>query len=81
MSRLLFHYSDGGRAAGGYRGKARDCATRAIAIATGRSYADIYRTLAEQATAEANALRRFTCAAGSCHRVVSSSRFQSTSVP
>jgi hypothetical protein len=57
MSRLLFHYNDGGRAAAGYRGKARDCATRAIAIATGCSYADIYRTLAEQATAEANAQR------------------------
>ena len=36
MSRLLFHYNDGGRTAAGYRGKARDCAARAIAIATGR---------------------------------------------
>lgn len=58
MSRLLFHYNDGGRAAAGYRGKARDCATRAIAIATARPYQDIYRALAEQAAAEADALRR-----------------------
>ena len=59
MSRLLlFKYNDGGRAAAGYRGRVRDCATRAIAIATDRSYEDIYRALAEEAAAEAVALRR-----------------------
>src|SRR6516162_8179667 len=58
MSRLLlFQYDDGGRAAAGYRGRVRDCATRAIAIATGRSYEDIYRALAEQAAAEPAAPR------------------------
>jgi len=32
MSRpLVFQYNDGGRAAAGYRGRVRDCATRAIA--------------------------------------------------
>ncbi|HVN45707.1 MAG TPA: hypothetical protein VMT66_10785 [Steroidobacteraceae bacterium] len=54
---LLFQYDDGGRAAAGYRGRARDCATRAIAIATGCAYQDIYRALAEEAAAEA-VLRR-----------------------
>jgi len=59
MSRLLlFQYNDGGRAAAGYRGRVRDCATRAIAIATGSCYEDIYRALAQEAGAEADALRR-----------------------
>src|SRR5579863_6448660 len=50
--RLLFHYDDGGRAAAGYRGRARDCATRAIAIATQHSYQEVYQALAA-ATAQA----------------------------
>lgn len=59
MGRLLpFQYDDGGRAAAGYRGRARDCAARAIAIATGCSYLDIYRALAEEAAAEDTAARR-----------------------
>ena len=36
----------------------RDCATRAIAIATGRSYEEIYRELAAEAAAAADARRR-----------------------
>ena len=55
---LVFQYNDGGRAAAGYRGRVRDCATRAIAIATGSSYEDIYRALAQEAAAEAEAVRR-----------------------
>lgn len=58
MRRLLFQYNDGGRAEAGYRGKVRDCATRAIAIATRRSYEEIYRELAEEAAAAADARRR-----------------------
>ena len=58
MNRLLFQYNDGGRSAAGYRGRVRDCATRAIAIATGLSYQEIYRALAEEAAAEADARRR-----------------------
>jgi hypothetical protein len=59
MSRpLVFQYNDGGRAAAGYRGRVRDCATRAIAIASGSSYEDIYRALAQEAAAEAEAMRR-----------------------
>jgi hypothetical protein len=58
MRSLLFEYNDGGRAAAGYRGKVRDCATRAIAIATGRSYEEIYRELAREAAAAADARRR-----------------------
>lgn len=33
---------DGGRAAAGFKGAAGDCATRAIAIATGRPYQEVY---------------------------------------
>jgi hypothetical protein len=38
-------YDDGGRAAAGFRGKTGDCGVRAVAIATGRPYADVYDAL------------------------------------
>jgi|SRR5579863_1360671 len=56
--RLLFHYDDGGRAAAGYRGRARDCATRAIAIATQHSYQEVYQALAAATAQEARVARR-----------------------
>jgi hypothetical protein len=37
-----FRFDDGGRLAAGYQGKAGDCVVRAIAIATGRPYQQIY---------------------------------------
>jgi hypothetical protein len=43
---LPFVRSDGGRAKAG-RGKSGDCVTRAIAVATGRPYAEVYAELAE----------------------------------
>lgn len=48
-----YQYDDGGRAAAGYEGKARDCVARALAIVTGRPYAECYSALAE-----ANAARK-----------------------
>lgn len=39
-------YDDGGRAAAGFKGKAGDCVTRAVAIASGRPYAEVYKALA-----------------------------------
>lgn len=39
-------YNDGGRAAAGFTGKAGDCVTRAIAIATGLPYQAVYDRLA-----------------------------------
>lgn len=39
--------SDGGRAAAGYQGKCSDCVTRAGAIASGLSYADVYAIVKE----------------------------------
>src|SRR6266853_960880 len=44
---VKFVYDDGGRAAAGYRGKAGDCVCRAIAIATGKPYREIYGELTE----------------------------------
>lgn len=42
---MRFQYDDGGRAAGGYKGSARDCAARAIAIATQAPYRQVYADL------------------------------------
>ncbi len=44
---MEFVWDDGGRADSGYVGLAGDCVTRAIAIATGTCYRDVYRALGE----------------------------------
>lgn len=49
---IAFHYHDGGRAAAGYKGKVGDCATRAIAIATGKPYREVYNALNDLAWLE-----------------------------
>lgn len=38
-------FNDGGRLAAGFRGKAGDCVTRAIAIASGKPYREVYDAL------------------------------------
>ncbi len=48
---------DGGRSAAGYKGKAGDCVCRAIVIATGRPYDEIYQRLAKE-TGEQRAGKR-----------------------
>jgi hypothetical protein len=40
-----FIYDDGGRSAAGFKGEARDCVTRAIAIATGQPYKRVYNEI------------------------------------
>lgn len=42
---MRYTYDDGGRAAAGYKGSAGDCVTRAIAIATGLPYQEVYDAL------------------------------------
>lgn len=42
-------WNDGGRAVSGFVGTTGDCATRAISIATGRSYREVYAELGERA--------------------------------
>lgn len=43
---INFHYNDGGRARY-FSGTGGDCVTRAIAIASGRDYIEVYNALAE----------------------------------
>lgn len=47
-----FVYDDGGRSEAGYRGTTRDCTCRAIAIATGKPYREVYTTLTKAAMDE-----------------------------
>ena len=54
--RFVFH--DGGRAAAGYRGSTADCVTRAIAIATGKPYQEVYDALNRLAETERRSKRR-----------------------
>lgn len=42
---MRFVFDDGGRAAAGHQGRAGDCVTRAIAIATAMSYQEVYDAL------------------------------------
>lgn len=58
MGGSVFYYDDGGRTLAGYQGKARDCATRAIAIAAQLPYEVVYRALAAEASAEPERMRR-----------------------
>lgn len=46
MTPLPWRYDDGGRTDAGFRGDAGDCVTRALAIASGRPYRDVYDALA-----------------------------------
>ena len=42
---MEFVFHDGGRAAAGYKGKTGDCVARSIAIATERTYQEVYDAL------------------------------------
>lgn len=44
MEKYIFN--DGGRAKAGFKGKTGDCVTRAIAIASGKPYKEIYNVMA-----------------------------------
>jgi hypothetical protein len=44
---MQFVYDDGGRREAGFQGDAGDCVARAIAIASGRPYGEIYAALAD----------------------------------
>lgn len=49
---MEFTRNDGGRAAAGFKGNAGDCVTRAVAIATGLPYIDVYNALGEGSRAQ-----------------------------
>lgn len=42
---MYFNFNDGGRKAAGYEGSTGDCVTRAIAIATGKPYTEVYEAM------------------------------------
>ncbi len=42
---MRFQFNDGGRAASGHAGRAKDCVTRAVAITTGKPYQEVYDAL------------------------------------
>lgn len=44
---MKFVYNDGGRSQAGFKGHTGDCVCRAVAIASGLAYADVYAALAE----------------------------------
>jgi hypothetical protein len=43
---MPYTFSDGGRAQAGFKGNAGDCVTRAVAIASGKPYSEVYAALA-----------------------------------
>lgn len=53
-----FYYNDGGRSAAGYQGHTGDCVCRAIAIATGSSYSNVYELINELAKKERKGKRK-----------------------
>lgn len=50
--------NDGGRSAAGYQGKAEDCVCRAISIATGKPYQEVYDELNLAAASERTGKRK-----------------------
>ncbi len=53
-----FVYDDGGRAAAGFKGSTGDCTCRAIAIATGKPYQEVYDDLNALGAKERRSKRR-----------------------
>lgn len=55
---MRFVMDDGGRAAAGFKGSAGDCCARAFAIASGRSYQEVYDIINELAGRERRGTRK-----------------------
>jgi hypothetical protein len=55
---MKFKYDDGGRKAAGFKGAAGDCGTRAVAIATGLPYDQVYAAINELCQTERVSHRR-----------------------
>ena len=55
---ISFKYDDGGRKAAGFKGETGDCAARAIAIATGKPYREVYDAINAIALEERPSKRR-----------------------
>lgn len=55
---MKFVYDDGGRSAAGYKGTTGDCVCRAIAIATGTPYQEVYDLINAKASGERRGKRK-----------------------
>jgi hypothetical protein len=55
---MRWQFDDGGRKAAGFKGDAGDCVCRAVAIATGRPYREVYDRINGLAAAERPRTRR-----------------------
>lgn len=55
---MKFVVSDGGRAASGFKGDTGDCGVRAISIATGLPYGDVYKAINSMAKLERTGRRK-----------------------
>lgn len=55
---MSYQYNDGGREAAGFKGKAGDCVCRAIAIATGLPYKEVYDLINQFAQVERTGKRK-----------------------
>lgn len=55
---MKHNYNDGGREGAGYKGKTGDCGTRAIAIACGLPYQDVYDLVNEYSKRELTGKRK-----------------------
>lgn len=55
---MKYIYDDGGRAAAGFKGKTGDCVCRAIAIATGIPYKEVYDLINEYGKSERTGNRK-----------------------
>jgi hypothetical protein len=55
---MKFVYDDGGRAAAGFKGTTGDCAVRAIAIATGKPYQEVYDAINKLGSRERTGRRK-----------------------
>ncbi len=55
---MKYEFNDGGRAAAGYKGQTGDCVTRAIAIATGKPYQEVYDAINDASQAEMRGSRK-----------------------
>ena len=59
---MNYQYDDGGRSEAGYKGETGDCVTRALAIATGKPYQEVYSTINALAVSERHGKRGISSA-------------------
>lgn len=55
---MRFQFDDGGREGAGFKGKTGDCVTRAIAIATGKPYREVYDAINALGANERKGIRK-----------------------